>query len=101
MAARQRRGNIRNQVRRLLNQILRIIFLSPGLIANCVTFLRVYVSPDIDMDALSSISDSETAYRSVLKTTLLSKRKIILPTIDCYCYHTLIPYLSVPRKIVE
>ena len=81
MAARQRHRNIRNRVRRVLDLTLSETFLSPDLIANCVMFLHVHVSGDVDMDASPSTSDSETAYLSVIWTTLPSKRKIISPTI--------------------
>ena len=60
MAARQRRGNIRNQVRRLLNQILRMIFLSPDLSANRELFLHAHVSAGIDASANTAGSESET-----------------------------------------
>ena len=66
VAIRQRHGNIWNQVSRLLNLFfLSTVFLSPDPSANCVTFLRAHVSNDIDMDDSSSISDSETTYRSI------------------------------------
>ena len=55
--AQQWRGNIRNQVRHLLNQILGMIFVSPDLIATCELFIHVHIS--VDMDASASTADLE------------------------------------------